>query len=296
MTTITKNINVIILNWNGLESTVSCLNSLLHYNNSNCNFIVIDNGSKKREDRELIRLYGNKIKVYRTRTNLGFTGGVNYGIKKTLNNKCEFFLLLNNDTVVPPETIKLLISKAKSDNKIGLVNPIVKHLKDEEVLFSGGKINWLTARPYRLTEINKSYDTEEHLTGCCLLIKRKLIEKIGYLDDIFFAYFEDTDYSLRAISAGFKCVVEPKALIFHNESFSSGKTSALYTYLFSRNRIIFIRKNAKKYLWIYYLLFFHIKLLVVTIYFLSTNQFKRIKPYRIGFIDGINNKGGVPIL
>src|SRR5260221_6391947 len=114
-----KNIvSIIILNWNGLENTKKCLDSLLKISDINYKIILVDNGSKNDEARKLKKKYGKKIDIYPLPTNRGFTGGVNYGIEIAMKENPEYYLLLNNDTTVEKDFLKNLINTVSADKKI----------------------------------------------------------------------------------------------------------------------------------------------------------------------------------
>ncbi|MDP3941938.1 MAG: glycosyltransferase family 2 protein [bacterium] len=288
---------IIILNWNGLKNTIKCLDSLLKITGVDYKVIVIDNGSEKDEASILRRKYKKKIEVYRMEKNLGFTGGCNYGIITAKKFNPDFFLLLNNDTLIDKNFLKNLTESATSDEKIGLASPIIYDYHNKnKVIFSGGGINWLFGKTYHKTNMIRSKIDCNFLTGCCLLINSKLPGKIGLLDNRFFAYFEDAAYSLSAIKAGYKCICEPKAVIFHKEGASSDKKGAFKTYLISRNRILFINTYAPFVVRIYFFFFNLIKLVFALIYFLITKQYSRARAFTKGYLDGNLGRGGFPTL
>jgi GT2 family glycosyltransferase len=289
---------IIILNWNGYKNTKRCLESLLKVKNMSYKVQVIDNGSNNNEYNNLKKDFGNKIDLIKSEVNLGFTGGVNLGIKTSIEKyNPDYFLLLNNDTVVKDNFLSELYNTAKTDSKIGIVSPIIYDIHNKnKILYSGGRINWLLARPIHETSNITEKREASFVTGCCFLINKDLFKKNGYLDNRFFAYFEDTAYCLLAIKNGFKCVVEPRAIIYHNESSSLGKKSSTFTYLFSRNRILFINNYTSSLYKFYFFIYNFIKLIAVQIYFTFSNQPQRRNAYMKGFIDGNKGIGGKPQL
>lgn len=285
---------IIILNWNGLHHTVHCVNSLIQDINRECRIIVVDNGSSNNEAEVLKKVFKNKVYVLEEKNNKGFTGGVNEGINFALKFKSDYYLLLNNDTEVTSGFIEALIETSLLDENNGIVGPQIFDFHNRtKNIFAGGKINWLLARPYHETNLMKLKENQ-FITGCSMLIKREVVEKIGSLDSDFFAYFEDAAYCLRARKAGFKCVLSPNSKIYHIEAASSGGTSPLKTYLMSRNRIIFAKKYGPPILQFYFVLFFLFKLIFVTIYFLTKKDIQRLYAYYYGYADGIRGLGGTP--
>lgn len=289
-------VSIIIINWNGLENTKNCLNSVLKITDVPFNILLIDNGSAHDEYKKLKKQYNNKIDLYGLEKNTGFTGGVNFGLKIAQERyKPDYYLLLNNDTIVEKNFLSALVKTASRDQKIGIVGPVIYDFAQKnKILYSGGKINWLFARPiHKKEKINKT-EPATFITGCCFLIKKDLLNEIGLLDEKFFAYFEDTAYCTLAIQAGFTCVIEPKAVIYHKESSSLGKESKVYTYLFSRNRILFVNNYAHLFYKFYFFLFNLLKLLAVQTYFVITKRPQRMYPYMKGYIDGNLGMTGEP--
>jgi len=288
-------VSIIILNWNGLKDTERCVKSLLNIKGINRRILVVDNGSRKNEADLLKKKFGTKIKVYRLDRNLGFTGGVNFGIARSRAIKPDFYLLLNNDVEVKSDFLEYLIKAAQSDKEIGAISPLIYDFKQrEKILFSGGKINWILAKPYHQTDIPKQMRYSLYVTGCCLLIKKDVIDKLSCLDNRFFAYFEDTAFCLSIKKLGYKCVCEPRAIIYHKLSGSSDRRGGVYTNLISRNRILFVKNYLPKIFFVYYAIFFSIKWILAEIYFYLTGQQGRADAYSKGYFDGMRNIGGQP--
>lgn len=288
---------IIILNWNGINNTLFCIKNVLNISNVRFKIILLDNGSKDNEGQELLKRYkSNKnIDVLLLKKNLGFTGGVNYGINYAKKFSPDYFLLLNNDTEVTENFLSELIKVAENDKRIALVSPIIFDFnKRDKILYSGGGINWWLARPYHTSNKIDTIREVSFATGCSLLIKNDLIKKLGTLDNRFFAYFEDAALCILAKKNGFKCICNPSSVIYHKESSSSGKKSKLYAYLFSRNRVLFAYHYNSIFLIPYYIAFFTLKLVAVTLYFVITQQSERALAFFRGYIDGIRGKGGVP--
>lgn len=289
--------SIIILNWNGLNNTRNCLHSLLRINSDNFNIIVVDNGSMCNEGRELVNEFGKRINLVQLNENLGFTGGVNRGIEVALKKyDPNYILLLNNDVEVEREFLNQLIKTAQMGKDYGIIGSKVYYFNKKDIQYSGGKINWFIARPFRTTKPHKKIVETEIVTGCSMLIKKQVIEKIGMLDDRFFAYFEDSAYCVKARNAGFKCVCNGESVIYHKENETSGRGSQLFTYLFSRNRILFVKYYTSNYYQVYFYVFNFLKLLFVLTYYHLLQQHKRADAYLRGYIDGTRGVYGKPNL
>ncbi|MFH1858709.1 MAG: glycosyltransferase family 2 protein [Patescibacteria group bacterium] len=242
---------IIILNWNNWPDVKECLESLKNNDYPNYEVVIVDNDSKEKPQAS------DGVKVIYNNKNLGFSGGNNVGIKYALKQDTDYILLLNDDTIVTPDFLSKMVKAAESDSKIGMVGSKIYFYKDRNKLwFAGGIINWLYNKGEMkgYNEIDKGqYDQPDiqessYLTGCCLLVKRMVIEKIGLLPEEYFAYYEDTDWSLAAQKAGFKTVFVPKARIWHKGSKSSREFSKPYIYYHVRNGLIFASKYAPWYI------------------------------------------------
>jgi GT2 family glycosyltransferase len=286
---------IIILNWNGLNDTIACLNSLLMIKSEDYKIFVIDNGSKSNEALLLKRKFDKKIYLYRLEENTGFTGGCSMGVKLAKKYNPDFFLFLNNDVVVEQNFLSELISVAQSSRDIGIVGPFVyDYHKKNKLQYSAGEINWLIAKPYHKTDyVSKIVDTK-FITGCSMLIKKKLIEELGSFDEKFFAYFEDVAYCLKAKEKGYRCVSVPSAAVYHKVSGSSNRRGSFYTYLISRNRIIFINNYTPNLYRIYFFVFNLVKLISVYFYFTITLQLSRRYAFLRGYLDGYRKVIGRP--
>lgn len=241
---------IIILNWNGLSDTVECLESLKKITYKNYKVIVVDNASKNDEINVLKKLFANNVHYIQNNCNNGFSAGNNLGIKFALLHDADYILLLNNDTTVESNFLTELVKTAENNESNGIVTPkIVTYNDHKKIWFAGGKIYWLTgdAGHVGYNEI----DNEKHnvitntdfASGCCLLISKKVFDKIGFFDEKYFLYYEDTDFSFRSKNSGFKIIYNPKAVIYHKEISATDSFSKTKSYYLTRNKLYFIQKN-----------------------------------------------------
>lgn len=156
--------------------------------------------------------------------NRGFSAGCNLGIRRALKNGAAALLLLNQDTVVEKGFLGPLLANPEE-----IVAPIIKFKRRGKWIYDcGGKINWWLGRTKHIEKLsiiparpaggNFQFLIPDYVSGCAMLIRRKVLEKIGLLDEQYFLYFEDVDFCLRASRAGFKIAVEPKSVIIHKLS------------------------------------------------------------------------------
>ena len=286
---------VIIVNFNGLGYTRRCLESLKRMKYPNFEIVVIDNGSEELESEILKGLFPNLIKAIRLRKNIGFAGGNNVGISYALKKRADYFFLLNNDTTLNPDALTELVAFANKDPKIGIVGPKVFMLRDgkqTDVIQSfGAKVN-LYLGETRLIEGHVDHGQFEeplsvdYVSGCAMLIKRNVIENLGFFDPRYFMYVEEVDYCLRAKRRGFQIWSVPKAKIWHKGEASATNLQRLYCRISSL--IIFERMHAPKFGFIVFTLY----LMFVKIPILSTKVFLKkplntivtlIKAFRKGF-------------
>ncbi len=228
---------VIILNFNNGKDIVACSQSLIKAY-SKINIVIVDNASTDNSLQSIISLKYEELMIIKNKKNLGFAKGVNKGIRFALKKGAERVLLLNPDTEVDKGFLEPLLL-----NKADIVGPIIKFKRKGEWLYDfGGKVNfWLgrTSHNEYPKNIIRNIKKADYLSGCCLLIKRRVFEKIGLLDERYFLFFEDADFCLKAKKAGFKVALEPKSIIFHK--LAEGKEKPLKSiYCLLRSNFIFI--------------------------------------------------------
>ncbi len=244
-----KKIYIILLNWNNEEDTIECIKSLKKINYNNYKIIVVDNGSEEASILKIENKYPDLF-IIKNKSNLGFAGGNNIGIKYAVNNDADYVLLINNDTTVDENFLTELIEVGEADEENGLMgSKIYFHSEKNRIWFAGGKVNWLKNKGTHigLDETDKGqYDKikeVDYLTGCCLLVKKEVVEKIGVLEEDYFLYYEDTDFSLRAQNVGYKCMYVSESKIYHKISRSTKPGSASYIYYHVRNGLVMAKRT-----------------------------------------------------
>jgi len=229
----------VVLNLNGGEDVLDCLESL---KNERVNILVVDNGSTDGSV-VAIRKKFSKVKIIENKKNLGFTAGNNIGIRYALKQGAEAVLLLNHDTIVEKGFLELLLK-----NPADIVGPVIKFKRKGKLIYDhGGKVDRIFGRNYHL-ESGKRGKTRkiDYVSGCAMLIRRPVFEKIGLLDEIYFIFYEDADFCLKARRAGFKIAVESKSLIFHKLSEGKKKPWRMHFHLLKSN-FIFINRYVPLY-------------------------------------------------
>jgi len=216
-------VSIIILNWNRLEDTIECLQSLKRINYPDYEVILVDNASSGDDVRVLKEKYGDYIDVIANDKNYGFAKGNNIGMRYAQNNSNpSYLLLLNNDTVVAPDFLNEMVEVAECDRGIGIVCPMI-YWYDEPQKIWYGKI--MKVDLYRGICIEKpiqspdeSVITTGFATGAAMLLRRETIEKVGLLPQYYFFGVEDIDYSIHTLRSGFKIAIATRALVWHKGS------------------------------------------------------------------------------
>ncbi len=245
-------VGIVILNWNGYVDTVECLESLRAITYPSYEIIVIDNGSSGNDVQLLEEKFGGSIQLLANPENLGFAGGCNVGIHQALNAGSDYVLLLNNDIVVDSAFLEEMVRGAESLAGSAAFCPKIYFYGQPNVICStGGRVFPWTGRARQIgrgEEDRGQYDEPEerdYADGACMLIRRDALEKVGLLDEEYFAYWEETDWCERARSMGFECYYLPAARVWHKTA-RSQKPDSRYYYLFRRNALLFLAKRKTK--------------------------------------------------
>ena len=233
---------IIVLNYNGREVIRRCLASVFKLDYPNFEVVVVDNNSLDGSFEDA-KLNFSKAHFIRNEANLGFSTGNNIGIRFALERLADYVLLLNNDTEVEKDFLSKLVEVAKTDEKIGLLSPVIFNGPDRQIWFSGGRIDWLRMKTiHERKSTTVDYYESEFVTGCAMLVKASVFKKIGLLDEDYFLYWEDADFTVRAKRAGFKTIVVSGSWIYHFEKSEKEKKNKTYWLVVSG--LIFFKKNA----------------------------------------------------
>jgi len=278
-------ISIITLNYNQTDVTCAFLEStkLLHYKNFET--IVVDNNSNEDPTNRIMNAGYPNVKVLRSDVNLGFTGGNNLGIR---NCHGDYVFIVNNDTEVTPDLLDKLLEPFAFDESVGVVSPKIKFFHHNNIIQYAGftQMNMYTCQNAAVG--NKQEDkgqfdfmsTTHCAHGAAMLVKREVIEKVGMFAENYFIYYEETDWCTRIIRAGYKIIYQGYATIYHKESITMGKQSAVKVYYHTRNRIYYMRRNAGKGQLIAFLTFFAILTVPKsTIQFLIKKQFEHLRSF-----------------
>jgi GT2 family glycosyltransferase len=247
----------ILVNWNGRDVTLECLASLAHIRYRTNSIVVVDNASTDGSV-DAIRRHHPDVTVLAMKENHRFAGGNNAGMRHALEHGADMILLLNNDTTVADDFLTHMVGRMQSHPAIGMVAPkIYYHDDPARIWFAGGVVSMWTGT-MRHTGIrerdNGQHDTAgeiDYASGCCILVRRSVVERVGMLDESFYMYTEDADWSMRVRRAGHTIIYEPKARIWHKLSVSAGGHLSWYK---MKNKLIsnlrFFGRYAAWYHWL----------------------------------------------
>lgn len=256
-----KKVFAIAINFNKEEVTRKWLDSMLKVKapSFTLEIVIIDNASNVPFTLERHQQKKN-VHVIHNKDNAGFTGGNNIGIQFALDNGADDILIINNDTFVDQNLVLELLKVLDSNPKIGLTTAKIYFAKGHEYhkdryekddlgkvfWYAGGYTDWANVRSIHrgVDEVDHGqYDTPVSIgfaSGCCMLIKRKVLEKVGFFDKRGFMYFEDAILCERIRRAGFEIWYVPTAKMWHlNAASTGGSGNELQDYFLTRNQMLF---------------------------------------------------------
>lgn len=244
----TPQVLIVILTFNGWPDVYDCLNSLRAVTYPNFEILIVDNGSLNPPIDKVKTSYPH-VTIVRNISNLGYAAGNNVGLRYALERKTAYVMLLNDDTLVAPDSLSLLVESAESHPRAAFVGPMVFHFDEPGTIQSaGGMLTWNWHSFHRgrnETDVGQYVEIEEvkWITGCAILARMSVIERIGLLDPDFYSYDEEVDWCLRASEAGFQVLFVPLAKIWHKGVRRNYDPGPVVTYLTARNELHLLAKH-----------------------------------------------------
>lgn len=247
-----RKVSVVILNFKVADLTIRCIKSVKSSDYKNISIIVVDNNSQDGLEENLKQF--KDIEFIQTGKNLGYSGGNNIGIKRALKNGTDYIFVLNPDTTITKDTIDILLTRSEQ-YKADIVGPKIYFENSEQssssnkkIWFAGGEFdkNNVLGSNKGVDQVDKGqFDKDEEvdfITGAAMFIKTFVFKKIGFFDENYFLYYEDSDFCFRAKKAGLKIMYIYKAIVYHGNARSTGLGSPLQDYYITRNRLLFASK------------------------------------------------------
>tara|TARA_B110000444_G_scaffold57472_1_gene53549 strand:+ start:1112 stop:2011 length:900 start_codon:yes stop_codon:yes gene_type:complete len=286
-------IAIIIVNWKQYQLTKLCLYSLQKIKYDNYQIILIDNESNPKELKKIKNQF-DKIITFPNQKNLGFTGANNVGIEYAIKNDFEYVMLINNDTEVEKNFINPLIELLEKNQNFGAAQPLILNYYNRNKVWSaGGFLNKFFGYTYVIKSPEGIKKNIDWITGCCFFLRTDVIKKIGLLDEKFFAYYEDVDWSIRIKNAGYDLAFVKSSVVYHHGSKSSknesneGTLSPFVHYLNIRNHIFLLRKNKDVFNSVGVLFFQFFKIVSYSVYFIVRVRINKLNMVYKGLVDGL---------
>lgn len=239
-------VSFVVLNWNGIEDTLTCIDSINNQSHKNFEIIVVDNGSEVSQKERLKTL--PDIRLIDLPKNTGFTGGqlAAYNIAKG-----EYIALINNDCVIAVNWCERALKLFRDGRKIAAIGGRAydwnesngdKPFLSSKSFYSHQVVNPITGHSPTL-RTGKTKTSVSSISGAAVMISREAIEKVGYFDKRFFAYYEETDLFARMKRAGYLIIYNPSLETWHKIAQSTRSNPGFYLYFMHRNRFMFAVKN-----------------------------------------------------
>ena len=263
-------VTVIVLNWNGKDLTIECLESLKQVNYSNFNILVVDNGSTDGSV-ELLKEKFPEVSILVLEKNLGYAAGNNRGFDSLKPDHPEFVIFLNNDTIVGENFIEPLVKQLLTHKKASQTVPKIYYENDPKLIwYAGGIVNLWTGSIYHLgirqydgPAYSKTHKTK-YATGCCFCMRYEEFKEFGGFDEAFPMYSEDVDLSLWIRAAGKQVWFVPNSKIWHKVSASLGGEFSFGKIIRkARGIFLLIKKHANVVQWLTLIVLLPIQLILV---------------------------------
>jgi len=306
-------IYIVLLNWNGWQDTIDCINSVYENIYENFRIVLLDNDSMDDSveriqeylqssnidlcyvnEQFLSKIERKEFVFIQNNANYGFAKGINVGFRFCLSQKdCENIWLLNTDAVIEKDTLKALKDALYRDAKNALSGSVIRYYDEPDVIqtIGGGRFFPLLANGklfYKNSEISVleeiDFDEEikklDYIMGASLLIKKEALIDVGLFDENYFVYAEELDLCKRVKENGWRFTVAKKSFIYHKDSASTKDKKGMFFYLLNKSNSYYVKKHyGKVFAWIAFFANFMINVI-------SSVKRKYIKDALKGYIDG----------
>jgi GT2 family glycosyltransferase len=279
-----KLVYILILNWNGWQDTIECVESCKKLTYPHFRILLVDNGSTDGSE-NILRERFPGMDFIQTGKNLGFAGGNNVGIQYALDNRADYIWLLNNDTVVAPDSLTYLVDAMEQSIRTGIVGSKIYYYKEQDKIWFAGGL-WRNEKVYSRHRGNDETDggqfdeiiPSDFISGCSLLIRSEIVRDIGFMDESYFLYWEDVDWNVRVAAVGWNILFVPQSRVWHKVSSSVTNRSYLQGYYYFRSALDFFWKHCRKRF---------LKVLLYSLYGCSVACFNREFCFGFGGLHGI---------
>lgn len=253
-------VSIVFVNWNGKEYTIDLIDSLKKITYPNYDIIIVDNGSTDGTQDAFKKKYSRYATLIENKKNLGLAEGTNIGIREGLKRGSKYILTMNNDMIVEPNFLDVLVERMEKYPEVATSTPTIYYMEPKNLIWCAGcKYTMRGFKSLNQGELDKGQLIEKEVAGCdCVLIMRSsVINRIGLLDKRFFVIHEITEWCLRATNNGYKCLFVPESKVWHKVEASlknnkfGGEISLYYNI---RNWLLTTKKNKNLFYFILVLL------------------------------------------
>jgi GT2 family glycosyltransferase len=289
----------VVLNWNGAEDTLRCVESLLASRNVRLDVVIVDNGSTDDSVKELGERFPN-VALLRQANNVGVAQGFNIGLEWATGRGVPFVFFLNNDATVEHDCVSILLGVFDGDALAGICSPrIIDGTRAGRMWSDGGGQNAFRDPVHvgMFQPIRRGAEPrpEVFATGCAMMVRASVFAAVGRFDERFFAYSEDVDFCVRARREGWSIFHVPKALATHYPSSATKRNRGKWyrDYYVTRNKLLLLHSELSRLRWVWFLGYFSLRYLIVpTLFFLMTAQFRRVHAVWSGVYDFVQKRFG----
>lgn len=290
-------IAAVVVNWNGGDENLDCIEALLEQGDGLERIYFVDNASTNGSAERIARAFDG-VTLLVNDENLGFGGGNNRGIAQALEDGAEAVLVVNNDVVMPADTVSHLAEVLEREPQVGIVGPRVLYRPDPtRVWAAGGTLTWrqnlttLRGHGARDGERWRAAADVDYVAGCCMLVRAEVFREIGAFDSSYFAYTEDVDFCLRAAQGGYVTRCQGAVAVYHAPSSATGGGyNPRRKYMMGVNSVWFLRAYAGPEDWCKFVLFDVLTLPFVWLLGLFSGRGKAVLAKALGILDGLRGR------
>ncbi len=289
-------LKIIIVNYNQINDTIECVNSLMDAGALLNQIIIVDNNSSDNSVKILKEQYEGDITILDLKENKGYPYGLNKGIPKALEEGAEWLLLMNNDVAVDKGFLVELQRAVNECPEAKLIGPTILYYDQPEIIWyigyrivPGTLIGVRSFRGQKYNEKISRYINIDVMHGCTMMVHKSVFNQIGLFDDSSLIYGDDADFSFRARKAGFQMIAATRAKMWHKISLTMGREKPRTRYLRTRNTIAFYKKYSRGVSKLIMFLFTVVKAFMTLLMDLIRKNHILIRPLFWGVVDGWGN-------
>jgi GT2 family glycosyltransferase len=234
---------VVIVNWNRGQLTLDCIDAVQACGDSVRRIVVVDNASED-GSADALRSRLAATDLLEAPRNVGYAAGNNLAFRTLLSDPPDYVWLLNNDARPMPDALAVLVATSEADPRVAAVGSVLVGADGAVEAWGSGSVGFLTGLP-RHHRAPADRSQLDYLVGASLLVRWTALAEVGYFDERYFLYWEDTDLCFRLREAGWALQVAPAALVRHEGQASSGFQSATWDREFTASSVLFFRRHSR---------------------------------------------------